>query len=105
MDNDDRQLRYILTRREVPALFGVAGAMALTGCGTREAANPTDTAARGGATATPRLNAEAETAVAVEGDPTARAAADAEVGTAVAANTSGALPACIVRPESTEGPY
>lgn len=101
MDNDDRQLGCILSRREVLALFGAAGAAILTGCGTGGSATPAATA--GGAT--PGLNAEAATAAAMEGDPTARAAASVEVATAEAASTAVAMPACVVRPEATEGPY
>jgi hypothetical protein len=47
------------------------------------------------AAATPGLNAEAATAVAM---------AAAEVATTVAAN-GATVPACVVRPEVTEGPY
>ena len=33
MDNDDRQLGHILSRREVLALLGTAGIAILAGCG------------------------------------------------------------------------
>src|SRR5262249_32715430 len=46
----------------------------------------------------------AATAAALPSDPTAQATATSEIATAVAANT-GAVPACVVRPEVTEGPY
>lgn len=107
MDNDDQQIGRILSRREVLALFGVAGAAALVGCGPSSAGTAQPTAAGAAPTAaaaTPALNAEAATAVAVASDPTAAATAAAEVATAVAANV-GAAPACVVRPEVTEGPY
>jgi protocatechuate 3,4-dioxygenase beta subunit len=108
MDNDDRQLGRILTRREVLALFGAAGIALLAGCGTGETARSTGAgsgAGIGGATASPGLNAEAASAVAAEGDPTASAAAVGEASTASAANTTVAAPGCVVRPEVTEGPY
>ena len=115
MDNDDRQIGRVLSRREVLALLGTAGATLLVGCGptqsgstaattvpaTAAAATPVPATA---AAATPALNAEAATAVAMAGNPTAAATAAAEVATTVAANVS-AVPACVVRPEVTEGPY
>lgn len=107
MDNDDRQIGKILSRREVLALFGAAGVTALVGCGpSQSAATATSPATAAGATAaaTPALNAEAATAVALPSDPTAAATAAAEVATAVASNTTTA-PTCVVRPEVTEGPY
>lgn len=95
MDNDDRQVGRILSRREVLALFGAAGVTMLVGCGPAQSDS-------GAATST--LNAEAQTAVAIENDPTAIASAEAEVATAAVANAT-ALPTCVVRPEQTEGPY
>jgi protocatechuate 3,4-dioxygenase beta subunit len=125
MDNDDRQIGRVLSRREVLALLGTAGATLLVGCGptqssqsgattapapTTAAAAPTAEAAATSApaataaAATPGLNAEAATAAALPSDPTAQATATSEVATAVAANAT-AVPACVVRPEVTEGPY
>lgn len=100
MDNDDRLIGRVLTRREVIALLGAAGAVMLTGClpGESNSSTPTagatqpPTSAEAGTTQTP-LNEEAATAVAstpVEVSPTADAAA---------------APDCVVRPEMTEGPY
>jgi protocatechuate 3,4-dioxygenase beta subunit len=112
MDNDDRQLGRILTRREVIALFGAAGAAALVGCSTTQpgaaptsaAAAPTTAAAT---TAAPgeTPNAEAQTAAVAQSEPTAQTAATAEVATVEAVNATTAVPACVVRPEVTEGPY
>ncbi|MDP9382135.1 MAG: intradiol ring-cleavage dioxygenase [Chloroflexota bacterium] len=102
MDNDDHQLGRILTRREVLTLFGAAGVAILAGCGTGQ---PPAATGSEGVTASPGLNAEAETAVALDGHPTASAAVADEVSTAVAASTTVATPACVVRPEVTEGPY
>ena len=125
MDNDDRQIGRILSRREVLALLGTAGATLLVGCGTTPSgaaatSAPAATSAAAGATAAPAgaaattaptLNAEAATAATLPSNPTAQATAAAEgapaaVGnaTAVAGNGTTA-PACVVRPEVTEGPY
>jgi protocatechuate 3,4-dioxygenase beta subunit len=122
MDNDDRQIGHVLSRREVLALLGTVGATLLVGCGptqsgqSGQSGSTATTAAPAAATAaapvpaatsaaaTPALNAEAATTVAMASDPTAVATAAAEVATAVAANTA-AVPACVVRPEVTEGPY
>jgi protocatechuate 3,4-dioxygenase beta subunit len=122
MDNDDRQIGRILSRREVLALLGTAGATLLVGCGTSPSgsaatpapaatsaasggtAAPAATSAGTAATAAPTLNAEAATAVALpSSNPTAQATA-AGNATVVASNGTAA-PACVVRPEVTEGPY
>jgi protocatechuate 3,4-dioxygenase beta subunit len=111
MEHDDRQLGRILSRREVLALLGTGGALLLAGCGT--------SAGTTGATAAPTLNAEAQTAAALGNNPTAAATQTAEVATAEIANTvvaaiatttvasgsAASAPACVVRPEVTEGPY
>nr|MDQ3328802.1 twin-arginine translocation signal domain-containing protein [Chloroflexota bacterium] len=94
MDNDDRQTGYILSRREVLTLAGVAGAVMLTGCST---GGPSQT--KGGRNATPALNDEAAK------DPATIAEASAVAATAQNANTTTAIPDCVVRPETTEGPY
>jgi protocatechuate 3,4-dioxygenase beta subunit len=88
MENDDRQVGRILSRREVLALFGTAGAAMLAGCvpGLSEteplAAEPTP-ALQGGPASVP-------TTVTTQATPL---------------TNSGMLPACVVRPEQTEGPY
>jgi protocatechuate 3,4-dioxygenase beta subunit len=117
MDNDDRQIGRVLSRREVLALLGTAGATLLVGCGPTQSGQSGATAATAApataaatqapasaAAATPALNAEAATAVTIAGNPTAAATAAAEAATTVAANAA-AVPACVVRPEVTEGPY
>lgn len=96
MDNDDHQIGRILTRREVLLLFGTAGVGLVTGCRTDQSSR---------ATASPGLKAAAETAVALGSDSETSTAAAGEVGTDAAANTAIAAPACVVRPELTEGPY
>src|SRR5215218_5312136 len=72
IDNDDEQKGRILSRREVLALIGSAGAVLLGGAVVRQAG------------ASPLAATLGQT-------PTA-------TGTAT-------LPACVVRPELTEGPY
>lgn len=98
MHNDDRPVGRVLTRREVLALFGLTGAAFLASCvpGLAEtdpavstntqipASNPTATASPAG------------TSTAAEG-PTAT--------TALGSSEITSLPACVVRPELTEGPY
>ncbi len=104
MDNDDRQIGRILSRREVLTLIGATGAAFLVGCGATGTSSPNQTATSGAA-ASPTLNAEAQTAVAIASDPAAIATQQAEVATAEAVNTQVATPNCVVRPEVTEGPY
>lgn len=97
MDNDDRQVGRILSRREVLALVGAAGAAVLAGCGpASDAAQPTS-AATPVQSATAAPVAQAATAA-----PSATAAPVVEAATAA---PSATLPACVVSPELTEGPY
>jgi protocatechuate 3,4-dioxygenase beta subunit len=109
MDNDDRQIGRILSRREVLRLLGATGAVLLVGCAPSQSGSGAATQAQ--ATAAPTLNAEAQTAVALPQSPTAVTAQAAEVATAEGATTAVAsgkgatVPACVVRPEVTEGPY
>jgi protocatechuate 3,4-dioxygenase beta subunit len=110
MDNDDRQIGRILTRREVLKLLGATGAVMLVGCGpSQSGTSATAVAPTAGAATTP--NAEAQTAEALPQNPTAVTAQAVEVATAEAATTAVAagggtnVPACVVRPEVTEGPY
>jgi protocatechuate 3,4-dioxygenase beta subunit len=111
MDNDDQQLGRILSRREALKLFGVASAALLVSCGAPNATSTAQQTATTDQTAASTVNAEAQTAVAMENNPSAVASASAEVATAEAANTTlaaangTAVPACVVRPEVTEGPY
>lgn len=108
MDNDDEMIGRILSRREVLKLVGAASMTVLVGCGTTSTSSTQPTSA---STATAALNAEAQTAVALENTPAAVASQAAEVATAEAANATivavdqTAVPACVVRPEATEGPY
>ncbi|MGH7719561.1 MAG: intradiol ring-cleavage dioxygenase, partial [Gemmatimonadaceae bacterium] len=75
MDNDDRPTGRVLSRREALTVLGVSGAAMLVGC---------------------RPGQEASGGV-------ARGATDSAAGTVAAAGGS-VIPACVVRPEQTEGP-
>jgi protocatechuate 3,4-dioxygenase beta subunit len=79
MDADDAQVGRLLSRREVLALFGAAGAALLVACaGEAPAAAPASVATQ--------------------------APAGSSSGT-VAAAAATAVPACVVVPALTEGPY
>lgn len=89
LDDDDRLIGRILSRREVLALFGAGGvALTLAACapdGTATSSTtPSSTAT---ATATPT------------------ATASASPGATASASAGGTLPSCVVVPELTEGPY
>jgi protocatechuate 3,4-dioxygenase beta subunit len=81
MDSDDDTVGRVLTRREVLKLLGWTGAAVLTGC-------------------TPGL-----ARVTIDPSGTVAASATATSGVLSGSATGVALPACVVRPESTEGPY
>lgn len=112
MDNDDRPVGRILTRREVLALFGLAGTAALAACApaatssapTAPAASattePTTAPATEAATETPAVSYEAATSTAIAAQPTLAATPT----TAVVAG-GGTVPSCVVSPAMTEGPY
>jgi protocatechuate 3,4-dioxygenase beta subunit len=81
LDDDDRLIGRILSRREVLALIGAGGAATfLAACAPGGAASP---AASGAASA----------------------GSSAAATTAASAAIATALPACVVAPELTEGPY
>ena len=91
MDNDDRQVGQILGRREALKILGAAGAAVVAGC-VPGSAQPTGiSGAAYGAAATAL--------------PTGATEVAAQAGEATSAAGSVALPACVVRPELTEGPY
>lgn len=85
MDNDDRQIGRILNRREVLALLGVAGAALLAGCSVGDSGSDSST------------------------NPTKPASAKAPPPTSPSGTTpmasNDSMPACVVSPELTEGPY
>jgi protocatechuate 3,4-dioxygenase beta subunit len=84
LDDDDRLIGRILSRREVLALFGAGGAAAFLAACTPSGGAATTGTTSAGATAS----------------PTALAGASA-----TAATVASALPSCVVVPELTEGPY
>jgi protocatechuate 3,4-dioxygenase beta subunit len=85
LDDDDRLIGRILSRREVLALIGAGGAATfLAAC------------APGGA-ASPSASGAASAGASASASSAATAAASAAIATA--------LPACVVAPELTEGPY
>jgi protocatechuate 3,4-dioxygenase beta subunit len=97
MDNDDRQIGRLLSRRDALALIGAAGAAMLVGCGAGQTGTPQASSPAG--TAAASLNPEAATAVATA---TANPGLNA---TAEAPSTVSDLPTCVVSPEQTVGPY
>jgi protocatechuate 3,4-dioxygenase beta subunit len=89
MDNDDAPVGRILSRREALALLGVAGAggaALLVGCSSDTADATEPTAAPGSSTTA---------------QPTSVATQAATQSTA----SSASVPACVVKPALTEGPY
>jgi protocatechuate 3,4-dioxygenase beta subunit len=99
MDNDDRQIGRILSRREVLALFGAAGAAVLVARASQAASAASAPAAAG---MTPQSYLPLLIAPEATATPTATAVSTA---TATPTATPGATPTCIVRPAVTEGPY
>jgi protocatechuate 3,4-dioxygenase beta subunit len=98
MDNDDRQVGHILSRREVLVLWGAAASAAfLAACGALPESSTTAPTSATAPTSSAALNTEAQTAGVA---PTVQVAA----ATAETANGT-TTPACVVRPEVTEGPY
>ncbi len=110
MDNDDRQVGHLLSRREALTLLAAASAAMLAACGPAATSSTQSTSTAGqapasGATqAASGLNAEAATSVATAEAAGLNTEAATSVATAVAAGAT-ALPSCVVRPALTEGPY
>lgn len=88
MENDDQQVGRVLSRREALALLGAAGAAMLAACAPGQSGSTQPTS---GATQAPSGAASL-----VPSSVPAQATSAANTGT---------LPACIVRPALTEGPY
>jgi protocatechuate 3,4-dioxygenase beta subunit len=107
MDNDDKPVGRVLSRREVIKLLGLASAATLAACGPRATGEPAATpaqATQAAAGPTP-THVEAQTAEALAADPTAVQATRQQAATTVAENTALPAPACVVAPELTEGPF
>ena len=86
LDDDDRPIGRILTRREVLALIGASGTAAFLAACTTAGSSSAPSASASSAGASASASAVASSA-----------------GSSVAAGS--ALPACVVVPELTEGPY
>jgi protocatechuate 3,4-dioxygenase beta subunit len=86
MDNDDRQVGRLLSRREVLLLMGGAGLALAVGCSDDSKASPTATSGSKSAVSTPT-----------------RPAVLASGATVTAG--SATAPSCVVVPVLTEGPY
>ena len=82
MDNDDRPVGRILSRREFLALLAVTGGGVLAACTGLEESQATTSPVSGSSLSSPVPGTEATTVA-----------------------QPGVMPACIVRPEMTEGPY
>ncbi len=85
MDNDDEPVGRLLTRREMLKLLATVGVATAAGCGPRLSGGDAATPASGQAAAT-----NAPTGV---------------PATEIPATAANPIPACVVRPEQTEGPY
>lgn len=93
-EHADEQIGRILSRRELLAILGAAGGGLLAGC------------ARPGGDSTPATASAPPTgAPAAAAEPRASVAANATSRATEAATAVAELPACVVRPEQTEGPY
>lgn len=107
--HDDEQIGQILSRRDVLALLGTTGLALLTACAPGQATTtPTATSTAASLTPTPPRTTAAVTTPVSQGSAPGVASATAARATVATANTplaSATLPACIVRPEVTEGPY
>ncbi len=86
MDNDDAQVGRLLSRREVLAMMGATGLATLVGCASDDDDASTPTARAGNTVASGATAVASPTQASVSGEATA-------------------VPACVVRPALTEGPY
>lgn len=94
MDNDDKPVGRLLTRREMLVLLGTVSAAALVRCAPGQSGS--NAAKTVTATSAPATTAPTATTAAATASATAAA---------TAAAASVVIPACVVRPELTEGPY
>jgi protocatechuate 3,4-dioxygenase beta subunit len=107
-EHDDEQIGQILSRREVLALLGTTSLALLTACAPGQAT--TTPAATNAVAPTPTVQRTAAAATIPTNQGTSPSAASATPPRATVAATTtriaaAPLPACIVRPEVTEGPY
>ena len=97
MDNDDRPVGRVLSRREALAVLGAMSVAVLAACAPNALATPQAPVSTTAATGAPTI---APTAGSTAGAATATTAT-----TAAPTVSAGSLPSCIVRPALTEGPY
>lgn len=103
MDNDDKPVGRLLTRREMLVLLGTVSAAALVRCAPGQSASNAITTAT--ATTAPATTAATVAGATTAPTATTAAATASATSAATAAAASVAIPACVVRPELTEGPY
>lgn len=116
MDTDDRPIGRILTRREVLALLGASAAALLVSCGVTGSSGTAATPVGNAPPVAPiRPEATATSAVQMEPSPGALSAptvapeAPSPIATTAPTVSADAgsrpVPACVVRPEQTAGPF
>src|SRR5262245_37890473 len=102
MDNDDQPIGRVLTRREALKLFGLMSAatasLVVAGCAPGQSATNTPL---------PATSLPLPTTAPTSAPTTVPASAATSTAIPASATPQGAVvvPACIVRPELTEGPY
>lgn len=99
MDNDDLLIGRILTRREILSLIGLTGAAVLAACASD------DPAPGSSATATGVPPSPVPTDAVLESTEATAPAAGPVAEATQAVLEATAAPACVVRPELTEGPF
>lgn len=99
IDDDDRPIGHVLTRRDAVRLLAISGAAVVAGCRPAAKGGAGETAA--GATAGGATTAGA---TATSATATNAAAASATPASAPASGVT-ALPRCVAKPELTVGPY
>jgi len=104
VDNDDRQIGHILSRREVLALLGTAGAAALVAAAS-QAAGAAPTAATGAPQNYLPLVVKPEATATPTSTPTTTTTSTSTATATPTPTSTGTLPSCVVLPAVTEGPY
>lgn len=98
MQDDDQPVGKILSRREILALFGAASTVVIFGCEGDATTTPVSSTPPPSSSPTViATGAASVTATATGPEPTA--------SSSPVVSTTTTVPACVVRPELTEGPY
>lgn len=105
MDNDDRQIGRILSRREVLMLIGASAATLLTGCGSMGSVATPEPSTGNVPSAAPTPPATLPPSSSPAATATPAALVSPVTLAPVTTPVSLPVPACVVRPEQTEGPY